>query len=74
LSASLNDISFFFFFFCVGDSWGGLIAIVLLAVGGFVVGCAGGIVDGGVGDGPLPRGIVGGIGGGGVGDGPLPPG
>jgi hypothetical protein len=48
-SASLNDIAFFFFFFCVGDSWGGLIAIVLLAVGGFG-GIVGWIVDGGIGD------------------------
>jgi hypothetical protein len=66
----LNDIAFFFFFFSVGDSWGGLIASVLLAVGGFG-GLVGWIVDGGVGAG---RGIVGGIVDGGVGDGSLPPG
>jgi pimeloyl-ACP methyl ester carboxylesterase len=44
----------FFFPFCVGGSWGGLIAIGLLAAGG---GCAGGFVVGGVGDGPLPPGL-----------------
>ena len=59
----MNDIDFvgplvfpwpFFFLFGVVDSWGGLIVIVLLADGGFVVGGVGGFVVGGVGDGPLP--------------------
>jgi hypothetical protein len=43
----LNDIAFFFFFFCVGDSWGGLIAFDLLAIGG-IGGIVGWIVGGGV--------------------------
>ena len=55
----MNDIDFVgsvFFPFCIEDLWGGLIAIVLLAAGGFVVGGVGGFVVVGVGDGPLPPG------------------
>jgi len=72
----LNDIAFVvhvFFLFFIEDLWGSLIAIVLLAAGGLVVGGVGGFVVGGVGGGL----VVGGVGGfvvGGVGDGPLPPG
>ena len=56
--ASLNDIVFglfgpVLFSLCIEDSWGGLIAIVLLAAGGFVAGV--------VGDRPLPPGWVPGV-------------